>query len=188
MKRFLPLIPIFLLLWINACAELPGTISPQDGTAVGQTQTATMWTPTWTATPDPPENKIVEWLNEELLNADQLEQTLDARYLVTGVSFPYAPASSAQTFRVDLRCECSAGANCCIPERMFVVLMHAMQGRRDKIIDRVPSNVGTIKVLCYDHTIQSYVIGGDWTMVKNYVMGKLTGYELGGQVFRTTFP
>ncbi|MFT3890438.1 MAG: hypothetical protein QM730_02290 [Anaerolineales bacterium] len=191
MKRFLVVIPIFLLLVLNSCGELPGTVSPQDGTAVGQTQTASVWTPTFTASPDPPENRIVEWLNAELSKVDQpedeLEKTLDAHYLVTGVSFPNAPGSSAQIFRVDLRCECSSSSNCCVPERMFVVLMKAMKGN-DKIAKNVPSNVGAIKVLCYDHIVQNFVIGADWTSVKGYIEGNVSGYELGAQVYRTTFP
>lgn len=191
MKRFLVVIPILLLLLINSCGEMPGTISPQDGTAVGQTQTASVWTPTITPSPNPPENKIVEWFNAELTKADQpedeLEKTLDAHYLVTGVSFPFAPGSSAQIFRVDIRCECSSNSNCCVPERMFVVLMKAMKGN-DKIAKNVPSNVGVIKVLCYDHTTQNFVIGADWTQVKGYLDGDVSGYELGAQTRRTTYP
>lgn len=188
MKRLLPFIPVILLFLINSCAGPTATISPQQGTAVGQTQTASMWTLTFTASPDPPENKIVEWLNGGLANADPLEQTLDARYLVTGVSFPFAPGSSAQTFRVDLRCECSSNTNCCVPERMFVVLMMALKGEKDKIIKQVPTNVGVIKVICYDHTSQINVIGADWTEVKGYLEDKVSGYELGSHVYRTTFP
>jgi len=187
MKRFLLLIP-FVLLVINACAEVPATIPPSQGTAVALTQTASVWTPTWTPTPDPPENKIVEWLNGELSKADALEQTLDARYLVTGVSFPFAPGSSAQIFRVDLRCECASSTNCCVPERMFVVLMTAMKGSKDKIIKQVPSNVGTLKVICYDHISQTNVIGTDWAEVKGYLDENVSGYELGALVSRTTFP
>ncbi len=187
MKRFLLLIP-FILLLINSCAEAPVTIPPQQGTAVALTQTATVWTPTWTASPDPPENKIVEWLNGELSNADPLEQTLDARYLVTEVSFPFTQGSSAQIFRVDLRCECAANTNCCVPERMFVVLMTAMKGSKDKLIKQVPSNVGAIKVICYDHTSQINVIGADWAEVRGYLNENVSGYELGAQVYRTTYP
>jgi len=192
MKRFLPILPIFFLLLLNSCDGSTPGIPPDIGTAVAETQTALMWTPTLTASPDPPENKIVEWLNTELLKAeqpeDQLEQTLDARYLVTGVSFPYAPGSSSQIFRVDFRCECSTNTNCCVPERMFVVLIKAMRESKDKLVNNIPLNVGNIKVICYDHTVQNYVIGADWTIVKGYLKGNVTGYELGAQVFRTTYP
>lgn len=192
MKRFLVVIPVFLLLVLNSCGDLNPTGVPDSmSTAVVESLTATMWSPTPTETPDPPENKIVEWLNTELSKVDQpedeLEKTLDAHYLVTGVSFPFAPGSSAQIFRVDLRCECSSSSNCCVPERMFVVLMKAMKGN-DKIAKNVPSNVGIIKVLCFDHTVQNFVIGADWTKVKGYLDDNISGYELGAQVYRTTFP
>lgn len=189
MKKILPIIPIVFLVLLNAC-ESPAspTVSDNMRNAVISSLTAESWTPTWTATPDPPENKIVEWLNGELTKADPLEQTLDARYLVIGVSFPFAPASSVQIFKVDLRCECALNTNCCVPERMFVVLLAAMKGNKDDIAKQVPSNVATIKVICYDHASQVSVIGTDWENVKGYLNGNVSGYELGAKVYRTTFP
>lgn len=189
MKRLLPIIPIVLLLILNSCGNFdPNGVPSRMSTAVVESLTATMWSPTPTTTPDPPENKIVEWLNGELTNTNPLEQTLDARYLVTGVSFPFAQGSSAQIFRVDLRCECASNTNCCVPERMFVVFITALKGAKDKITKQVPSNVGVIKVICYDHTSQINVIGADWAEVRGYLNENVSGYELGAQVYRTTYP
>ena len=64
----------------------------------------------------------------------------------------------------------------------------ALKGEKDKIIKQVPSNVGEIKIICYDHTSQINVIGTDWETVKGYLNGNVSGYELGAKVYRTTFP
>lgn len=77
MKRLLPFFPVFLFFFLNACGNAASVVPPNMGTAVAETQTAMVWTPTISPTPDPNESKIVEWLNAELLNADPLEQTLD---------------------------------------------------------------------------------------------------------------
>ena len=192
MKRFLVVIPILLLI-LNSCGNFEPTGVPASmSTAVIESLTATMWSPTPTETPDPPENKIVEWLNAELVKVDQpeeqLEQTLDARYLVTGVRFESIQGSSAQVFWVNFRCECPTNTNCCFPERMFVVLIKAMKESKDKVINKVPSNVGTIKVVCFDHTTQNSVVWADWGTVKGYLNGNISAYELGAQVYRTTYP
>jgi len=111
MKRLLPIVPVFLLILLNACGNTPAGISPAEGTAVGQTQTAAVWTPTITSTPDPNESKIVEWLNDGLSSADMLEKALDASYYARDVSFPNVPGSSSTVFRVDIRCECAVNTH-----------------------------------------------------------------------------
>jgi hypothetical protein len=188
MRRLLPIVPIFLLILLNACANPASAIPPDIGTAVGQTQTAAMWTPTITSTPDPNEAKIVEWLNEELSAADPLEKTLDANYLARNVSFPPASGSLSTVFLVEIRCECAVNTQCCIPERMFVVAMGAMKKRAEKIIEQVPGNVSEVKVVCYDHGIQIAVMSAWWTHVKGYLLDENNGYQLGSQVWRSNLP
>jgi len=188
MKRFLPILPIFLLMLLNACGNTPANISPAEGTAVAQTQTATMWTPTITPIPDPNESKIVEWLNDGLLSADALEQALDASYRVRDVSFPYMAGSTSTIFRVDIRCECATDVPCCIPERMFVVTMWSMKGRADKIIDQVPGSVGEVKVVCYDHMMFNGVMAAKWSDVMDYLLDRINGYQLGSRVYRSSLP
>ena len=78
MKRLLAIVPIFLFILLNACGSTSETVPDVIGTAVGQTQTAAIWTPTITNTPDPNEANIVEWLNNYLSGTDSLERTLDA--------------------------------------------------------------------------------------------------------------
>ena len=189
MKRFLPLIPIFLFVFLNACGNNPEVISPAQGTAVAQTQTATMWTPTITHTPDPNESKIVEWLNEGLSAADPLEKTLDANYQIQDVWFPIASSNSSYTvFQVDMRCQCAINTQCCIPERMFVVTMYAMKNRADKIIEQVPGNISEVKVVCINNGSRIAVMAASWIDVRGYLVDQINGYQLGSRVYRSSIP
>jgi len=163
-------------------------ISPAQGTAVGQTQTATMWTPTITPTPDPNESKIVEWLNDGLASTDALEKTLDANYQAVDVSFPPVLDSSPVIFRVNIRCECAMNTPCCFPERMFVVTMAAMKSRADKIIGQVPGSISQVNVVCFDHANQIGVIYAGWSDVKGYLLDEINGYQLGSRVSRGALP
>jgi len=188
MKRLLLVVPVFLLILLNACGIDPGGVSPAQGTAVGQTQTATMWTATVTATPDPNESKIVEWLNAELSAADPLERTLDANYLIQGVSFPFTSGTSSPVFVVEIRCECAVNTQCCIPERMFVVSMGAMKKRADKIIEQMPGSLKEVRVACYNHGTQIAVLAAGWTDVKDYLLEPNNGFMLGSRVWRSSLP
>lgn len=190
MKRYFPLIPFVLFLFLNSCGEVPEGITPAEGTAVAQTQTAVMWTPTITSTPDPNESKIVEWLNETLLDADPLESTIDAKYQVVDVTFPVTQGSSPPAiFRVDVRCECALlNERCCIPERIFVLTMRAMKNRAEKVMGQVPVSVNEIKVVCFDHTTQIGVMAASWTYVKDYLLDQLNGYQLGARTYRSSLP
>lgn len=188
MKRLLPIAPVFLFILLNACGNTPAEISPAEGTAVAQTQTATMWTPTITHTPDPNESKIVEWLNEGLSGADPLEKILDASYQIQDVWFPITSSNSYTIFQVDIRCQCATNTQCCVPERMFVVTMYAMKNRADKIIEQVPGNINEIKVVCINNGSRIAVMAASWTDVKGYLLDQINGYQLGSRVYRSTIP
>jgi hypothetical protein len=188
MKRFLPAIPLILLILLNACGNDPGGIPPAEGTAVGQTQTASVWTPTISPTPDPNESKIVDWLNAELSDADPLEKTLVANYQVQDVLFPHAPNDSSIVFRVDIRCQCATNTQCCIPERMFVITILAMKKRADKIMEQVPGSVSEVKVVCFDSGLRIAVMAVLWPDVKGYLLDQINGYQLGSRVYRSTVP
>lgn len=188
MKRLLPIAPVFLFIFLNACATDASAIAPPVGTAVGQTQTATMWTPTSTPIPDPNEPKIVEWLNEGLSAADSLEKSLDANYQARDVFFPGSPASAPTVFRVDVRCDCAFSTQCCVPERMFVVTMLAMKNRADKVVEQVPASVGEVKVVCFQHEMQIAVLAASWSDVKGYLLDQINGFQLGSRVYRSAVP
>ena len=188
MKRFTLIIPVSLFAFLIACGNQAGEISPAQWTAVWQTQTATLWTPTITTTPDPSENKIVEWLNAEFSSAEPLEQTLDATYRAVDASFPIMPDGASTVFRVDIRCECATYSQCCNPERMFVAVMDAMKKRTDRIMEQVPGSVMQMKVVCYDHTAQLGVVAAWWSDAGGYLRGEINGYQFGSRVWRGSLP
>ncbi len=187
MKRVLFVVPIVLLVIVNACASNGSLVAPPLGTAVGETQTASVWTATVSPTPDPNESKIVEWLNAELSTADALEQTVDAKYQVVDVSFP-AVNGLVTAIRVDVRCECAMGGQCCIPERTFVVAITSLKKRAEKILEQVPGTVSELKVVCYDHLTQVGVMSASWMDVKGYFLEQINGYQLGSRVYRSSVP
>lgn len=186
MKRLLPVAPIFLLILLNACASPAAAISPEVGTHVAHTQTATMWTPTLTPIPNPSTSKIVEWLNESFAARDGLEQSLDAKYQARDAFFPGAPTTPPTVFRMDIRCDCSSGTQCCVPERMFVLTMLALKSRADKILEQVPDSVNEVKVVCFNHDIQGEVLAASWPNVRAYLLDQINGTQLGSRVYRTT--
>src|SRR5687768_8920518 len=189
MKRLFSVVPIFLFIFLNACASEVSAVAPPVGTAVGQTQTAAIWTPTITHTPDPNEARIVEWLNEGLVATDPLEKSLDANYQVRDVYFPTVLGNSAAlNLRVDIRCECAFSTQCCVPERMFVQTILAMKNHADKILEQVPGNTSEVKVVCFDHGTQIAVLAALWSDVRGYLHDQLNGYQLGSRVYRSTIP
>lgn len=188
MKRFLPIVPIFFLTLLNACGSASPTVPADIGTAVAHTQTAVMWTPTVSPTVDPSEPSIIEWLNAEFSSADSLEQTLDARYQAVDISFPITANGSTTLLRVDVRCECSSYASCCMPERIFVVTMWAMKNRHEKILEQMPGNINEVKVVCFDRLTPIGVMFAWWSDARSYMLGEINGFQLGARVFRSSIP
>jgi hypothetical protein len=188
MKRFLPAIPVFLLLFLYACGNATPSVVPAEmGTAVAQTQTAVMWTPMPTSTPDPDEAKIVEWLNASLSGMDSLERTVDAHYQINDVVFTmevFLPV----IFQVNMRCECAMNSRCCVPERMFVVAMHAMKAQSEKVIGQVPGNTVELHLNCYDRQTLIGVMVVNWSDVEGYFKEKINGYQLGARVRKVNLP
>ena len=192
MKRSLPFVPILLLVLLNACSDFnsptaaPGYIH----TSVIQSLTATMWTPTPTQTFNANIPTMVTWLNADLSTANPLEWTLDAEYLVTNVSFPDVQNSQASVFRVDVRCECVNGTECCIPERTFVVIIGSMKRNANTILAQVPGEVSRMLVVCSDlkKHIQVGAMSASWQDVTDYLLGHLTGHQFGARVTRAAIP
>jgi hypothetical protein len=146
-----------------------------------------VWTPTATATPDPNEAKIVEWLNEGFSAMDPLERTMDAQYQMLDVSF--LPGLSAPVlFRLDMRCECPMNAQCCVPERMFVIAMRMMKKYRDNILGQVPGSVTEVHLVCYNHQTLIGVMVAGWGDVKSYLHENINGFQLGSRIYKTRAP
>lgn len=183
MKRSLIVVPVILLLLLNACIDGYPPITNEIGTAVAQTQTATMVTPTNTPTAKPKESKIVDWMNEELLKTDALERSLDATYYVGDVSF-WASNGVSIIMRVDVHCECSTNNGCCHPERTLIKAIESMRQQKDKIFNEVPGTVSELHIYCYDHLAQYGIMGASWSDVRNYLDNNINGYQFASRVRR----
>jgi hypothetical protein len=186
MKRFLVVIPLILLILMNACSSDP--TNADIATFVAQ-QTATLWTPTVgpIATPDIGGSQIVAYLNSALRAAetstplDELEQNMSARYQVRDVTFPQEKDGTS-TFLVETNCECAANGQCCSYEQTFVKTMRAMYANSNQIIPLVPGQVKYMNVYCYDHASQYVVMHVLWSDVKEFLYGRLTGSQLASRV------
>lgn len=188
MKRWLPFFPLFFLFIFNSCTGAAPGISSEVGTAVANTQTAAMWTAIPTFTPNPNIPNIVTWLNNDLSTINPLESTLDAEYHVIDISFSRRPDRSGLLFRVDVDCRCMNGAECCIPERTFVVIIEAMKRNATTILTHVPGDVSEILVVCTEHRAGVGAMTAAWQDVRGYLQYQISGYQLGMRVSRTDVP
>lgn len=191
MKRLFLMIPMLLLFLVNSCVAGMPISANAIGTALIQTQTATMWTviPTQTFNPIIPD--MVNWLNADLVStANSLRSTLDAEYNVNNISFPYIPDSSALIFRVDVGCICRKSADCCIPERTFVVIVETMKMKFGTTLAQVPAATTQIIVICSNPQTKEQIgaVAASWQDVKGYLQGNVTGYQLGIRTTRTVAP
>jgi hypothetical protein len=187
MKRSLVLVPIILLVILNACGDpnsLPPNFNGAQWTEVAARQTALGWTPTISPTPNPNESEIVRWMNVQPANPDGnevLEETIGPIYMVFGVTFP-ASFGIQDVFEVDVNCVCTRNTKCCSPDRMFVITMMKMQPFRDQIMAEVPSSVSWFKLMAFDHYVQIAEVDAPWSSVRGFLSNDITGYELGSQV------
>lgn len=190
MRRFLPVIPILFLMLLNACGSFssPTVVPGYWQTSVIQSLTATLWTPMPTQTYNPNIPTMVNWLNADLSTINSLEWTLDAEYYVTNVSFPNIPNSLALVFRLDVRCECVNGTECCIPERIFVAIMGSMKRNAPTILAQVPGGVNQMLVVCSKSKTHIGTMSASWQDVRDYLLGYLTGYQFGERVTRALVP
>lgn len=157
------------------------------GTAVANTQTAAVWTAAPTQTFNPNISIMVTWLNADLVSpANALGVTMDAKYGVNNIAFEN---HSPMTFRIDVNCICMNEADCCIPERTFVVILESLKRNSSATLTQVPADVSQMMVVCYNQTNAPIgAITVSWPAVKEYLQGYLSGYQLGVQVTRTGEP
>lgn len=190
MKRWLLAIPMFFVILLNACGGgSPQLSSPdQAWTSLIQTQTATMWTvvPTQTFNPNIP--NMISTLNVDLSIINPLELTLDAGYRVDDIQFKKISGYPGSVFRVDVRCECMNGEDCCHPERTFVAVLGAMRRNSISILAYVPADVGHLLVVCLDQRKQIGAMSVSWQDVRDYLIGNLTGYQFGVRVTKADIP
>jgi hypothetical protein len=188
-KRFFAVIPIILFILLGACGAAGNVVSPDVGTFVAQTQTATMWTPTPTVpspTSVPKEAVIVDALNGVLRGGDPLEEAIDAKFYITDIGFDTSGNPPIIiTMRVHVECEWVLKPTC-TTERAFVVLMHALEreGVRKKIIEQIPITIEFVQVTALDHMSQIGIIEIRWQDVLAFTNGEITGDQLAARVNR----
>ena len=184
LRRLLPFIPLILLV---AC--LPDASDPELQHAVIQTLTATVLTPTPSATPEPNTPGIVDILNNAMRGADPLEETIDARFSVIDAHVILDRVThQATTLRIHADCEWIF-TDGCTPEQTFVVLMRALRVN-DKVIkkigDDIPSTISTLQVVTFDRMAQRGMLGVSWSDIVEYAVGRINGNQLGSRVVRLT--
>jgi hypothetical protein len=188
MKRLLLFIPIAFLFFVNSCAlaDAQLNVSSAMGTAVANTQTATMWTVVPTQTFNPYIPTMVSWLNTDLFNTNALGSTMDAQYSVTDITIRN---HSPMTFRINVTCICKNNSDCCIPERTFVVILESLKRNSPDALAQVPADVSQMMVVCSNQDNSPIgAITVSWQAVKEYLLGYLSGYQLGVQVTLTDEP
>ena len=184
-KRLLPFLPMVVFI---ACA--PDISSPDIQNAVIQSLTATIWTPTPltpTATPEPNTGRIVDILNNAMLGADPLGETIDAKFSVIDAQIILDDVTKqATTLRVHVECEWVFN-NSCTPEQTFVVLMRALTINEkvlEKISPQIPQTVHMLQMVAFDRMVQTGMVVSSWDDVMDYAIGRISGNQLGSRITR----
>ncbi len=185
-KRALPFFPLVVMTALGACAQIPDTgISSREVTAVIQSMTATMWTPTPSPTPRPNTLTIINVLNNEIIDSDPLAETIDAKFNVLDVRFPLDNGSGQiQTMQIDVECEW-VFADSCTPQASFVHLMDGFVGDGkviSKILAQVPASVQSMEVACFNHMVANGRIVASWEDVLDFATHKINGNQLGARI------
>jgi hypothetical protein len=183
LKRLLPFVPMLVFV---AC--VPDISSPEIQNAVIQSLTATMWTSTPatpTATPEPNTGRIVDILNNAMLGADPLGETIDAKFSVIDAQIILDEVTQQATIlRIHVECEW-VFSDSCTPEQTFVVLMHALTKKvLEKMSPQIPPTVHTLQVMAFDRMVQTGMVVSMWNDVMDYVTGKISGNQLGARITR----
>jgi hypothetical protein len=184
MKRYLIIIPILLFIFLDACNN-NSEISPAMSTAVVQTITAAIVTPTVTYTPMyiTALSQISLDLNTAIESAevsskfDQLEHTIGSTYQVTDVNLvPNDTTPSSLELVVD--CTCALNTNCCTPNRAFAITMAAMYAYQSDIEYQVPGTVNKLVVICLHDNSSVGSFSVSWYAVMNFLSDPANGYQL----------
>lgn len=181
MKRYLPAIPVILLLLLNACGSPEGSTNTLTPTSMPNTEPV----PTF----DNVSPMIYDYLNRVLENEIELsdkfqevEHITGASYQVIDVSFP-SNNDGTVVFHVSTRCECAANAQCCSSTRTFVMTLMAMdKSSSETIISLVPQNAQTMEVWTYDHANQGNVMRVPWPEVIRFLHDEISGFQLASEV------
>lgn len=188
MKRLLPLIPILLLFLVNSCT--PSMSIEEMGTAVSLSQTAALWTLTPTQTGNPELTIMRSWMAADLSNASPLGWYMDAQYYVNDVDIQDIPKKLDPIIRVDVDCVCMNNSDCCVPERVFVLIVESIRRNKDRVPFPIFAGVSDFVVVCYDNSTKKPVgaMSASWQHVQGYLFDLSLGYHLGEHTIRTSIP
>ncbi len=186
MKRFLLVIPVILLIFINACIGL----GPTGGTV----------TPTWTPTLifSPTEDTLSPAIFSELNMAiegmvtseplNELEHIAGPSYQV--VSVDVLPTDRIPTtLQISVRCECAENGQCCNTARTFaatIVTLRNIYLSGNINEDKTPyATLNILEVWCFDHATRTGVVSVPWTDVVRFFQHDIDGFELWANVTQT---
>jgi hypothetical protein len=190
MKHLTGALFFFCLILLISCSGdiIPDTgISPDVGTKVAETQTASMWTATPTtptATPVPDQVKIIESLNNFIRGHNPLSEAIDAKFYVTDVTFEETINPPVKTsLWITVECEYLYHSSC-TAERAFVVVLEALQHEktRNKLMEQVPSTVRNLKVFALERMHLIGVIDIPWSDAIAFAEGRLLPEQLAGRI------
>jgi len=191
MKHLISVFLFVCLFLLISCSDtiIPNTggISPEVGTQVAQTQTASIWTITPSLTPVPLEAEIIDILNGHIKHYDSLAELVEAEYYIARLDF-IRGGDVITSMRITIVCK-SMTRRTCTPERAFVLLMNAFTVAHGKekqwavISNKVPGTVVTMELqaeLAHAESIGIFIVG--WKNVVSYASGNLTAEQLDHEI------
>lgn len=185
-KRVIICILILPFILLIACA--PDLTDPNIQASVIHSLTATVWTPTPitpTATSQPNTTKIVEILNEAMIGADPLTETIVAKYSVIDTQVIMdATSQQATILRIYVDCEW-VFSDACTPESTLVVLMKALSKVIERVTNQIPTTITTLEMQAFDQMITTSAIAIGWSDVLAFAFGEINGNQLGSRILRT---
>lgn len=184
-KRLLPAIPFIVLI---ACS--PDISDPGVQAAVIHSLTATVWTPTPitpSPTPEPNTAKVVELLNDAMVGADPLMETIAAKYSVIDAQV-IVDTTTHQAVSLQVYVDCQwIYTDGCTPENTFVILVRAFSVNNKimgKIQEQIPPTIQTLEVLTFEQMTKTSLIHIAWKDICDYTEGRINGNQLGSRMVR----
>ena len=181
MKKLAFFLVGILFLVLTGCGDVTTEQAVADAQ---QTIVVASLVPTITPTPVPNETALVEKINGVLNDnkvVDDLSKAIDAHYQVMDIHFEPA-GGMVVIFQIDVLCICVKNVNCCVPERTFVVIAHAMKALGKPLADNVPATVLETHVSCITGNRLIGTVRVPWDELKQYIIDVHGGYQLGNSV------
>jgi hypothetical protein len=133
----------------------------------------------------------VDVLNNAIIGADPLAETIDARFSVIDVQVLREPtANISETLSIHIDCEWIYSDGC-TTEESFVILINALTRNEktiEKIIENVPQTVHTLQVVAFERMEEEGMIVVNWQDLLDYIAGRINGNQLGARIVRMAAP